>query len=373
MRGRRFEGANFTRADLRSADFTGAWMKKAIFRGADLANAKFGCPPAVWERSGDLTESGCTQLQGADFKGANMSGAMLKRALLQGAEFAGTDLQNAVLEGARLQAALIKSSNLLGASLKDANLTAASIAESQLRAADMSGANLSGALIFKSHLQGAILWRNDGSAANLETAALVDVNVWNLDDSHVDWATTIVKDLKSSGDQFDIASVMRPFSVASAGAGALEQSEVQKRLEALDPENCKEGCQILRSRKAEEISLKGIRNYPKGGMESDSEAWRKRVTKQVALMCYDKFFGGDVLARIAFNRGSNRDKRIFFGPYLNATAALLQDPKQCPNSPNLVSEYGAVLAEWAGDGISKAALLYETNTLKAKAAAAAGK
>jgi uncharacterized protein YjbI with pentapeptide repeats len=370
MRGRHFEEANFTRADLRSADFTGAKMKRAVFRGAELDNAKFGCPP-VRQKTNDVTDSGCTQLQEADFKAANMTGASLKEAFMQGAVFEGANLQNAILEGAGLQGALITSSDLQGANLKLADLTGALITESQLRAADLSGADLSGALIYESYLQGAVLKRAPGRATNLETATLVGVNVWNLDDTGVNWATTIVKDLKSNGDDFNIAANMENFSVA--GAGAKRQTDLEKRIEALDLENCAESCKILRGKKAEEISLKAIRNYPNGGMESDAEAWRTRVTKQVPLMCEDMIFGDDVLKRIVYNRGSKKDNRIFFGPYLNVTAALLLDSKQCPNSANLAREFGAVLGEWAADGISKAALIQETKIMKAKVVASTPK
>ncbi len=371
MRGRHFEEANFTRADLRNADFTGARMPNAIFRGAELDNAKFGCPPSVQAVSGDRSDSNCTQLSEADFKGSDMKGAMLKKASLQGAKFEGVNLQNATFEGANLQAALIKSSDLQGVNLKDSDLTAASITDSQLRVADLSGAILSGVLIYDSYLQGAVLRSSLTRATNLETATLVGVNVWSLDDKDVDWSTTIVKDLMSSGDDLDIAAIMKNFSVA--GAGLPEQSETEKRIADLDPEKCLESCQILRGKKAEEISLKAIRNYPKGGMESDAEAWRKRVTKQVVLICNSRKFGADVLKRIAFNRASKGDKRILFGPFLNATAALLLDPKRCKYSANLAAEFGAVLDEWAGDGISKTALLQEANTPNAKTAAAAGK
>jgi uncharacterized protein YjbI with pentapeptide repeats len=372
MRGRRFEEANFTRADLRSADFSGARMARAILRGADLENAKFSCPNSVREKNGDIPDGKCTQLQQADFKAADMRGATLESALLQGASFEGVNMEFATLEGARLQAALITSSDLTGVNLKFANLTGALVQDSQLLAADFSGANLSGALIYGSNMQGAALFNHLTSkkVTGMATATLVGVNVWNLDDSGVDWTTTVVKDLKSTGESFDIAADMKNFSVA--GVGGKEKTDAEIRIEALDPEKCAEICKITRGRKAEEISLKAIRNYPNGGMESDAEAWRRRVTKQVTLMCDDLRFGGDVLKRIAFNRASNDDKRILFGPYLNATAALLLDPKQCKYSDSLRSEFGAVIEEWAGDGIPKAALLEESKALKASTAGAAG-
>jgi uncharacterized protein YjbI with pentapeptide repeats len=368
MRGRHFEEANFTRADLRSADFTGARLTRAVLRGAELGNAKFGCPPVRQKRK-DITDTGCTQLQQADFKAADLSGAWLKGAFMQGAVLEGANLENATLEDASLQAALITSSDLQGANLRLANLTGALITESELRAADLSGADLSGALISESYMQGTVLRRAPSRETNLETATLVKVNVWNLDDAGVNWATTIVKDLKSTGDELNIAANIENIRVA--GAGAKRQTDLEKRLEALDPENCPEGCKILRGKKSEEISLKAIRNYPNGGMESDAEAWRKRVTKQVSLMCEDMSFGDDVLKRIVYNRGSANDRRIYFGPYLNVTAALLLDAKQCRNSQNLNREFGAVLADWAADGIHKAALLEETKIMKAKSAAAA--
>jgi uncharacterized protein YjbI with pentapeptide repeats len=369
MRGRHFEEANFTRADLRSADFSGARMASAILRGADLENAKFSCPHSVKEKNGDITDSNCTQLQQADFKAADMRGATLDTAFLQGASFEGVNLQNASLQGARMQAALITSSDLQGANLQDANLTAASINNSQLRAADLSGANLSGALIYESYLQGAAMKSTVKRPVKLETATFVGVNVWNLDDKGVDWSTTIVKDLKSTGDDFDIAAEMKNFKVAGVGAGGQDQTDAERRLAALDPEICKELCIIKGGRKAEEISQKAIRNYPKGGMESDAEAWRRRVAKQVTLICQDLQYGGDVLRRIVYNRAANNDKRIYFGPYLNATAALLLDPKQCPNHAKLNSEFGDDLEAWAGDGIPKAALLEEKKSLTAGAAA----
>jgi uncharacterized protein YjbI with pentapeptide repeats len=371
MRGRHFEEANFTRADLRSADFSGARMARAILRGADLENAKLSCPRSV-SKSVDKTDSNCTQLQQANFNAADLRGATLDEALLQGASFEGANLQNASLQGAKIQAALINSSDLQGANLQDANLTAASINNSQLRAADLSGANLSGALIYESHLQGVAMTSTVKRPVKVETATFVGVNVWNLDDNGVDWSTTIVKDLKSTGDDFNIAAEMNNFKVAGVGAGGLEQTDAARRLAALDPEICKELCKIKGSRKAEEISQKAIRNYPNGGMESDVEAWRRRVAKQVTLICQDLKYGGDVLRRIVYNRAANNDKRIYFGPYLNATAALLLDPRQCPNYAILTSEFGDDLEAWAGDGIPKAALLEESKALKASAAGASG-
>lgn len=144
LRGRSLEGAVLVGAHLRSVDFTGASLK-AKFNLADLRDAKFGFdwtgveiagffpipgffPIGYSKEIGCNQEIACTELQGADFRHAQLQGASLARAQLQGAIFQGAQLQGANLDQAQLQGAEFMDAQLQGASLTFAQLQGAWLA-----------------------------------------------------------------------------------------------------------------------------------------------------------------------------------------------------------------------------------------------------
>jgi uncharacterized protein YjbI with pentapeptide repeats len=207
LRARHLEGAVLIGAVLRKADFTGAYLERAQLTTADLRDADFTCSGSAESRSGLFVSlqpgkrPACTQLQGADLKGARLQGADLKGARLQGAnltaaELHGVDLKGARLEWAdltlaRLQGADLGGAQLQGASLHAAQLQGASLVIAELEGADLVAARLQGANLDAAQLQGA-----DLSLARLQGAALRNVFVWRADARSADakdaWIDTVV-------------------------------------------------------------------------------------------------------------------------------------------------------------------------------------
>lgn len=79
---------------------------------------------------------GTKDLQCADLKGANLTGAILNNVNLNGAD----------LTDANLTGAMLSDADLTGAILTDANLTGANLRGANLRGANLTGANLTGVL-----------------------------------------------------------------------------------------------------------------------------------------------------------------------------------------------------------------------------------
>jgi uncharacterized protein YjbI with pentapeptide repeats len=194
LRGRDLRRAILSRTDLRKADFTGANLDQASIDSAKLEGAKFGCAavPAdkpdkkggefltpderwpldgcTWLRMANLSES---QLQGANFDGARLQGAVFNAANLHGANFAqarlqGSSIDHAILDGAlfigaRLQGASIERSEVWGADFSTANLSASWLFESQFQGVNLQDANMKGAI-----MNGALIWHTAGKPINVE-------------------------------------------------------------------------------------------------------------------------------------------------------------------------------------------------------------
>jgi len=122
------------------------------------------------------------RLEGADLSGAQLERAVLRGAHLEGADLTGADadgidLQGAHLEGVNLSKAQLKKAGLLKSNLSKANLTeaqldGAELEEAHLDWADLSGANLKKAFLMRTHLEGVNL-----SGAHLEGAFLEDADL----------------------------------------------------------------------------------------------------------------------------------------------------------------------------------------------------
>jgi uncharacterized protein YjbI with pentapeptide repeats len=88
-------------------------------------------------------------LQGSDFRQADLTHALLRGADLRNADLSGAKLWEADLSGADLTEADLTSANLSGANFRDANLSDATLRRAILNdgthgAADFSGANIQG-------------------------------------------------------------------------------------------------------------------------------------------------------------------------------------------------------------------------------------
>jgi uncharacterized protein YjbI with pentapeptide repeats len=106
-------------------------------------------------------------LRRADLSGANLEGADLRYANLQSANLYGADLKDANLYVANLQSANLEGADLYGANLRRANLYGAILRSADLRGADLSGANLEGADLRYADLRGANLKGANLYGANL--------------------------------------------------------------------------------------------------------------------------------------------------------------------------------------------------------------
>ncbi len=116
---------NFTGANLRSIRIA-ARMDGAIFRDADMSGAQIG-PFDMGVEAGMAPSS---FMMGADFSGANMTGAVVRNVIFTFARFVGTDLR-----GAKLLKLDLSNADLTGA-----DLTGADVSETNFEGAKLSGA-----------------------------------------------------------------------------------------------------------------------------------------------------------------------------------------------------------------------------------------
>jgi uncharacterized protein YjbI with pentapeptide repeats len=210
LRARHLEGAVLIGAVLRKADLTAAYLRRADLTTADFSDANFGCTGSAESHSGLSVLSMsiqpgkrpvCTQLQGADLKGARLQGAILLGAQLQRANLLGTQLQGANLFAAQLQGvdltfAQLEAANLGAAKLEGANLTQTELQGASLVIAELQGADLRSALLQGANLASAQFQGTDLSGAKLQGASLRNVFVWRADARFTDakdaWIDTVV-------------------------------------------------------------------------------------------------------------------------------------------------------------------------------------
>ena len=119
-------GAKGVRADLRGANLgctnlSGADLRGAILEGADLRFANLGCA--------DLSGA---DLRGADLRGADLRFANLRFANLEGANLSGANLRDANLKGANLRYAILEGADLRYAILEGANLSNADLKDAKI-------------------------------------------------------------------------------------------------------------------------------------------------------------------------------------------------------------------------------------------------
>ncbi len=121
VRGADLSGANFSGADLTGAIVNGAGRSPASLKGTNLSNAV---------------------LNGLNLDQADLSGATLTNAQARAVSLMDADLSGSVLTKLDLRGANLQNANLTGAHLTNANLS-----NSRLVGADLTGANLTGALL----------------------------------------------------------------------------------------------------------------------------------------------------------------------------------------------------------------------------------
>ena len=114
-------------------------------------------------------------LSNLDLSDANLTGAKLTCANLTNANLTGAKLTGANLTNANLTDAYLTCANLSDANLRGANLTGANLTNANLTGANLTNANLTGAYLSDANLTGANL-----TCANLKDSNLTDTNVYNV-------------------------------------------------------------------------------------------------------------------------------------------------------------------------------------------------
>ncbi len=175
LRGVLASGALFLRADLSNVSLAGATLDRATIlhcdlRAADLSGASLVSATLLGVKADRVTGreavlDNLRVLEGSSLRGADLSGAKLRRANLRGADLAGATLVNADLSGA----------DLAGASLAGADLRWAVAADARLLRADLQRVNASGASLLL-----AILIRADLRGANLSGTNLHRADLTNV-------------------------------------------------------------------------------------------------------------------------------------------------------------------------------------------------
>jgi len=174
-------GTDLTDANLKGADLSHTRLNRAVLihadlSGADLTGATIFRPTVYTDLRSDLADaprfSGANMsrvrvmanLSGADFRGANLTGAdfsplearpgqgtitSLMRNVLKSCDFSG-----AALKGANFDRADLTFSRFVGADLAGANLTKTDLSKTDLSGADLTGADLTGADLYGANLTG---------------------------------------------------------------------------------------------------------------------------------------------------------------------------------------------------------------------------
>lgn len=115
-------------------------------------------------------------LDGLDWSGARLEGALLSSCTLRGARFSGAALAGAYFAYSALEAADFSGADLREAHFRGADLSGAIFDGAQLPGAHFSRADLSGASFIAADLTGANLWGADLRGADFSRAVLSECN-----------------------------------------------------------------------------------------------------------------------------------------------------------------------------------------------------
>lgn len=163
-------------ADLRRTDLSGKIIKGAILNfahleGADLRNAHIeGIRP--WQPHSEGRRPWRPHQEGPVLLEAHLEGADLRGAHMRGAKLLGAHLEEALLNNAHLEGADIRGAHMQGCNLREAHLEGANLSGAHLEKAHLTLAHLEEALLYGAHLEGANL-----AGAHLEEAILKDAHL----------------------------------------------------------------------------------------------------------------------------------------------------------------------------------------------------
>jgi uncharacterized protein YjbI with pentapeptide repeats len=230
LRGVQLKRANLERANLTAADIRdgfiivrdkdgnfsyhnnqrqGAVITDSKFNNADLTNAKMS---RVFGPRTDLT--GCI-MRGAVLREADLSNSDLSGVVLTGADLTNANLSNCILHGATLSGALLDNTNLEGA-----DLTASNFGTKDLARVDTSKAVLpvnidslekSIQQIFVDHLEWLKSEGRGGAQADFERVNLASLNAPGVNLSAGRLGLSILRDAKLTGGYFQMADFSSAF------------------------------------------------------------------------------------------------------------------------------------------------------------------
>ena len=163
------DGWEFKRADLSNLDLSDANLTGINLTGANLTNSNL---TGAYLTGANLTNSNLT---GAYLTGANLTNSNLTGAYLTCANLSDANLGDANLTNANLIDAYLTCANLSDANLGGANLTGAYLSAANLRGANLTNANLTGAYLSDANLTGV-----DLTGTNLKDSNLIGINVHNV-------------------------------------------------------------------------------------------------------------------------------------------------------------------------------------------------
>jgi len=210
LRGRNLRFANLSRSDLRKADFTNTLLEDAILQGTILRQAKFGCRELQEEtitdaKFEDYQNRGCAMLARANFTSADLTSADFRSTYSHGASF-----NNATINKARFDWAILSNVSFESAKGAQTSFVNAFITEGNFFGAQMQGADFSGAVALASNfgnanLQGTIFSLAHLQMVNFETAQL---NVADLTLADL-WGTNFT-DAEIGGADFSSSEIWGP-------------------------------------------------------------------------------------------------------------------------------------------------------------------
>jgi uncharacterized protein YjbI with pentapeptide repeats len=138
---------HLTDCSARNADFTNVRFNPAVLVRTDFTGAKLLRVEGSWTRSEE-----------ADFRDADLTGALLQNSTFARCDFAGANLTDAYLNDCDLTGAVFRGANLTRASLSRAKLADADQADANLTGANLSGADLTGTTVGGACFEGANLY-----------------------------------------------------------------------------------------------------------------------------------------------------------------------------------------------------------------------
>nr|XP_039259690.1 BTB/POZ domain-containing protein KCTD9-like [Styela clava] len=138
-----------------------------------------------------------------NFKLANLSGCNLMRANLNSCSFERATLTNAIMDGANMQGVKMLCCNAEGASMKCCNFDDPSGLKANMEGANMKGVNFEGSLMAGANLRVATLKNSNLKNCNLRGAVLAGTDLENCDLSGCDLFEANLRGCNVTGTKFE--------------------------------------------------------------------------------------------------------------------------------------------------------------------------